>query len=87
MVLQYLRHELHTALDVRVHVARLLNEDGFADVEEIAVRIAVVVPNGEQRNKRRAGVTGQPCRATRQRRLFAKEGHWNTTATLGEIAV
>ena len=49
-MLQYLRHELHTALDVGVDVTRLLNKDGFANMEEIAVGVAVVVANGEQRD-------------------------------------
>lgn len=47
MALQHLRHHLHAALDISIDITRLLDEDGFANVKQIAVRVAVVIANGE----------------------------------------
>ncbi len=87
MVLQHLRHPLYPALDISIHVIRLLNVDGFADVEEIAVGVAVIVANSEQGDHWRAAIAGQPRRSARQRRLLPEEGHRNTATPLGKVTI
>lgn len=79
-MLQHVGHQLHAAPHIGIQIISLLNIDRLADVKDVAIRLAVVVADAEQRDQWRAGVASQSSRPARQARLPAKERDRNARA-------
>jgi hypothetical protein len=56
-------------------------------VKQVAVRAAVIIPDGKQRDKGNACVAGKTSRATGQRGVLAKESDRDATPAVREIPV